>query len=111
MCVVVVWDCVDVSGMKRRLWLRGTVKVYVGVSESCCGTLQRDDDEIVLAPHTNIAPEVLRESRAAKLGTVRCMRGGGRLIMSRSAAEIDRDDEVRSQLWAGGVCKSRVAGL
>lgn len=99
------------SGMKRRLWLRGTAQLYVGVSDCCCGTLQRDDDEMVLAPRTNNAPEVLRESRAAKLGTVRCMRGGERLIMSRSAAEIDRDDEVRSQLWAGGVYKSGVAGL
>ena len=95
-----VWDCVDVSGMKRRLWLRGTAQVYVGVSDCGCGTLQRDDDEMVLAPRTNDTPEVLRESRAAKLGTVRYMKDGGRLIMTRSAVEIDRDDEVRSQLWA-----------
>lgn len=98
-----VWGCVDVGGMKRRLWLRGTTQVYVGISDWCCGTLQRDDDEMVLAPRTKNAPEVLRESRAAKLGAVLCMRGGGRLVMSRSAAEIDRDDEVRSQLLAGGV--------
>lgn len=111
MCVAVVWDCVDVSGMKRRLWSRGTAQVYIGVSDCCCGNLQRDDDEMALAPRTNNAPEVLRESRAAKLRTVRCMRGGRRLIMSRSAADIDRDDEVRSQLWAGGVYILGVAGL
>ena len=68
--------------MKRGLWLRlrGKAELYVDVSDCCSGTLQRDDDEMVLAPRTSRAPEVLRERAAAKLGLLICIRGAEGLL-------------------------------
>lgn len=96
--------------MKRRLWLRGRGQVYVDVSDCCGGTLQRDDDEIVLAPHASDRPAVLRMRFEAELGQDICMRGAQacfELIGGR-----DRENDGRgSQLWGHRLYNSGAAGL